>query len=124
MMTTLCLLPESPGADGACGYGSDLLGRLLTGAVLARLEGSRSPAVGSGRIVMMRNLSIRQTLAPVLGRDADTPKELHMLSDAPVVRLLLQGNLNCLSPEDYTQAYFSFLTELAVRRQPSFRYPL
>ena len=40
--------------------------------------------------------SIRQTLAPVLGRDADTPKELlHMLSDAPVVGLLLQGT--CLT---------------------------
>ena len=97
-MTTLCLLPESPGADGACGYGSDLSGRLLTGVVLARLEGSRSPAVGAGRIVMMRNLSIRQTLAPVLGRDADTPKELlHMLSDAPLVSLLLQGT--SLSPK-------------------------
>ena len=93
MIATLRRLPESPGADGACGYGSDLLGGLLTGAVLARLEGSCSPAVGAGCIVMMRNLSIRQTLAPVLGRDADTPKELlHMLSDAPVVSLLLQGN--------------------------------
>ena len=36
----------------------------------------------------MRSLSIRQTLAPVLGRDADNAKELlHMLSDV----LALQG---------------------------------
>ena len=44
----------------------------------------------------MRSLSIRQTLAPVLGRDADNAKELlHMLSDALALQGVDGGTLAC-----------------------------